>query len=57
MKSSETSIPVEKEFLEGLLQRALGCRSVKVGEWEGQGLSGGLEYDTAIHRLGGTDLG
>lgn len=53
MNNSQTSIPVEKEFLEGLLQRALGCRSVNVGEWEGQALSGGFELDTAIQRLSG----
>ena len=54
METPTPSIPVEKEFLDKLLPRLLGAQSVEVGEWEGHKLSGGLEFDSAIHRLSGT---
>lgn len=53
MESKGISIPVEKEYLEGLLQKVLGCSPVALGEWEEHRLSGGLEYGTAIYRICG----
>jgi hypothetical protein len=53
MDQAEPSLPIEDIYLEVLLQRALRDQKLKVRDWEISGLSGGLEFGSAIYRLQG----
>ena len=54
MENNEISIPVEQEYLESLLQRALCTPDAHIREWGVQRLTGGLEVGSAIYRLQGS---
>jgi hypothetical protein len=53
MAQEKTSIPIERAYLETLLQRTLGDEKLEVLDWKTNSLSGGFEFGSAIYRLQG----
>jgi len=56
MDDNDFPIPVDPEYVESLLQRALGNQFGQIRELEVQGLKGGLEYGSSIYRLQGSGV-
>ena len=53
MENNVRAIPVDPDYLAGLLRRAMEAPSLQVREWDLQRLSGGLELGSSIYRLHG----
>jgi hypothetical protein len=54
MGNDEITIPIDPAYLSGLVQQALGDPRVQIDDCTVQGLSGGLEFGSAVYRVHGS---